>query len=240
MKSKDRILLIESNPDAAKEMTRALRSARLGEVDHAPDGEAASSMAESFDYSMAVLELMVPKLGGPALCKALRDVRPDMPLLAVTARADAVPMLLGMKCGVDDYLFKPIDTDELVFKAAASLSRPPGGAAAPAERSASKASAGEVSVDRETLSVVVEGRALSQLSLAQFELLDFLVRNPGVAFSQEELLAELWRLRPPARLKHVGVDLSQLRRRTTGLISGLRYLVLLPNGGVKFEAQDSE
>lgn len=191
-------------------------------------------MAESLDYALVTLDLMLPKLGGPQLCRLIREARRDTPLLAVTARVDAVEDLLGTVSGIEDYLLKPVAVRELVRKAEALMARPPSSGPVLPVYTHTQYVSGGVSFDPATRKVVIEGKPIAGLSLAEFELLYFLAENEGVSFSEEELLAKVWNLHPPVKLKHLALDLSVLRRRIRGLSSGQRYLELTGNGRTRF------
>lgn len=230
-----RVLAIESNLDVAELLIHQLRKTKVQGVDHAADGRTGLSMAESLDYALIVFDLMLPKLGGPQLCRGLREARRDTPLLAITARVDAVEDLLGKITGIDDYVLKPVAGRELHRKAEALLARPPSSGPILQVYTHTEYVTGGVSFDPATRSVVIEGKTLAGLSLAEFELLYFLADNEGASFSEEELLAMVWNLHPPVRLKHLSLDLSVLRRKTCGPSSGLRYLKLTEDGRTRFD-----
>lgn len=230
-----RVLVIESDPEVADSLARLLSKTNVQGVDQAADGKTGLSMAESLDYALITLELMLPKFGGPGLCRAIREARRDTPLLAVTARVEALEDLLGKITGIDDYVLKPVAGRELQRKAEALLARPSSSGPLLHVHTHTEYLAGGVSFDPGARSVVIEGKTIAGLSLAEFELLYFLAENEGASFSEEELLAMVWNLHPPVRLKHLSVDLSVLRRRIRGLSSGLRYLILTEDGRTRFD-----
>lgn len=223
-----RVLVIESSGHVADLLLRYLRTIAISGVDHAPDGETGLSMVESIDYPLITLDTMTPKLGGPALCRSLREVRPESSILAVTARSDALAPLLGMRFGIDDYVYKPVAPTELIRKAEALLPR--------LKEAVSQGDAladlvvGGVSLYPSSRSLGVNGKAVANLSVAEFDLLYFLARHPETAFSEDEILAKLWGLGPPIRLKHLSVDLRLLRMKLKHPSSGFRYLQLTKAG----------
>lgn len=230
-----RVLVIESDADVADLLVRQLSNTKVQGVDHAADGRTGLSMAESLDYALITLDLMLPKLAGPELCTLLREARRDTRLLAITARVDAVEGLLGTVTGVDDYLLKPLAVRELLRKAEALLARPPSSGPVLPVYTHTQYVSGGVSFDPATRTVVIEGKPIAGLSLAEFELLYFLAENEGSSFSEEELLAKVWNLHQPVKLKHLALDLGVLRRRIRGLSSGQRYLKLTQNGRTLFD-----
>lgn len=224
--------MIESSPDVADLLARELQPAAAEGIDRASDGKTGLSMAESLDYALIIMDLVSSKLGGPELCKALRTIRPDTPLLAVTARVDAIDALLGKAAGIDDYSLKPVFPRDLLRKVHTLLARSRAFLESPNPVASDRA---DISFDTAKRSVLVEGRRITRLSLAEFELLSFLAEHRGMSFSEEQLLALLWRLYPPARLKHLSVDLGLLRRRIRGASSRVQYLKLDPAGRVRLD-----
>lgn len=236
---KKRALTIESDPQVADLLVSALKGALGSPVDHAADGQTAVSMAESFDYSLIALELTAPTLGGAELCAALRSAQPLCPLLAVTARADAIPFLLGTRSGVDDYVLKPIVPRELAAKALAlwagqpTLARPAAASAPP------DFAVGGISFRSAERSLVVENKESGALSVAEFDLVCFLARNAGVWFSEEQILAALWGLNPPVSLRYLGIDFRRLRMKLRGVVTGFRYLAVAGDGRMRLDMESS-
>lgn len=239
MSEEKRALVIESDGEVAEQLVHALGAAGVSHAARASDGQTGLAMAEAFDYALISLELMVPKLGGPDLCRALRDARPASPLLAVTARADAVAPLLGTRYGFDDYVFKPVVEGELTAKARALLGRPTGVTHAAAPRLADLR-VGDVSFSPATRAIVVEGRTLSGFSAAEFELVHFLATHAGASFPEQEVLATLWGLHPPVRLKQLSVNLRQVQQKLRSLITGFRYVSVSTDGRMRFDIPDPE
>ncbi|OGA64225.1 MAG: hypothetical protein A3G81_25160 [Betaproteobacteria bacterium RIFCSPLOWO2_12_FULL_65_14] len=237
MSEEKRALVIESEGEVAERLVRALGAAGVSHAAHASDGHTGLAMAEAFDYALITLELMVPKLGGPDLCRALREARPASPLLAVTARADAVALLLGTRYGIDDCVFKPVVEGDLTAKARALLARSTiiTQAAAP---EISDLRVGDVSFSPATRTIVVEGRTLPAFSAAEFELLYFLATHAGASFPEEEILATLWGLHPPVRLKQLSVDLRHVQQKLRGLMTGFRYVTMTERGRMRFDIPD--
>ena len=236
MSDKKRALVIESEAEVADLLVRTLSATSVSHADHARDGQAGLAMAEAFDYALIAFELMVPKLGGPNLCRALREATVS-PLLAVTARADAVAALLGTRSGFDDYVCKPVVEEELATKARALLARSTS-IELPATFKPSDLRLGDVSFRAATRTIIVEGRTVSGFSVAEFELLHFLATHAGASFPEEEILATLWRLRTPVKLKQLSVDLRQLQQKLRGLITGFRYVTVTEDGRIRFDIPD--
>ena len=217
-----RALVVESDPDVVDMLLRQLRETSVGRVDHAADGQSGVAMAESFEYQLICTELLVPKLGGPQLCRALRAAVGQPWLMAVTAKADAVSGLLGMETGIDDYVLKPVEPRELVRKVQQLLERPRRRPSARRQKLSDSAAA-VIRLSHETEEVFLEGTAVPRLSTAEFEMVALLATNAGVWLSDKQILATLWGLYPPVTLKALGVNLRVLGMKMKGP-TGHRYL----------------
>src|SRR6186713_986124 len=123
--SKGRALVVEDEPNI-----RELISLHLGleglHVTTAADGEAALRMTGSETFDVVVLDLMLPKIDGVTVCRAIRreSTNGDVPILMLTARRDESDKVLGLESGADDYLTKPFGIRELVARVRALLRRP--------------------------------------------------------------------------------------------------------------------
>ena len=213
--------MLESDPCVADMLVQQLRATSVSRVDHAADGPSGVAMAESFDYRLVCLELLMPRLGGAQLCAALRAARRDSALLAVTAHAENISSLLGNESGIDDYIMKPVDPRELSRKAEYLIGRCREDAESKLPDSFT---AGNLTILPAKKSLVLESRPVINLSSAEFELLCFLAQNAGTSLSEEDILASLWGLYPPLNFRALGIDLRVLGMKLRGPASGRRYL----------------
>ena len=116
-----RILLADDEPDLAESVSYALRREGF-EVESVEDGEEALAAARGNGFDVAVLDVMMPKLSGLEVCRALR-AESDLPIIMLTARDAEVDRVLGLELGADDYLTKPFSLAELVSRVRALLRR---------------------------------------------------------------------------------------------------------------------
>ncbi|GAA3027175.1 hypothetical protein GCM10020229_43180 [Kitasatospora albolonga] len=131
---------------------------------------------------------MLPGIDGLEVCRRLRE-RPDgagLPVVMLTAKGDEADRVLGLELGADDYVTKPFSPRELTLRVQSVLRRGPARAPQPAVLSA-----GDLLLDPVGRRSFRAGRELS-LTLREFDLLEFLLRHPGTAFSREELMREVW------------------------------------------------
>src|SRR4030088_3301196 len=118
-----RALVVEDEKRLAENVADGLRQCAGYAVDVADDGESGLFMAESNDYDLVVLDLMLPKLAGPDLLERYRRSGRETPVLILTARDDKQSIIRLLNAGADDYLAKPFDLGELLARAKALVRR---------------------------------------------------------------------------------------------------------------------
>lgn len=149
------------------------------------DGMAALTRAQQEKPDLIVLDVMLPGLSGLEVCRQLRKTS-DVPIILLTARKDEVDRVLGLELGADDYVTKPFAPRELVARVKAILRRSSRGW----ETGGTIRAEGLV-IDPERRMVELDGTALN-LTFTEFELLQILARNPGRAFTRDDLLGRVW------------------------------------------------
>ena len=157
-------------------------------VVQARDGEEALVRYRAEAIDLVILDLMLPRLDGLAVCRRLREERSAVPIIMLTARGDEGDKVLGLELGADDYITKPFSIREFMSRVRALLRRaqlPPSGARDEVIEVDS------VRIDTARRSVEVDG-AQAQLTYLEFELLRTLATNPGRVFTRKALLDQLW------------------------------------------------
>src|SRR5258705_6035398 len=117
-----RVLLVEDEPHAAQVLAKGLRE-RAYAVDVAADGETALFQVGTTDYDALILDLMLPRVDGLAVCRSIRGGGNDVPILMLTARDAVESRIEVLDCGADDYLVKPYDFGELLARLRALIRR---------------------------------------------------------------------------------------------------------------------
>ncbi|MDP9102842.1 MAG: response regulator, partial [Pseudomonadota bacterium] len=163
-----RILLVEDDPDIARQLKQALADAGYA-VDYAPDGEEAQFLGETEPYDAVVLDLGLPKVDGVSVLERWRREGMSSPVLILTARSAWSEKVAGFDAGADDYLTKPFHTEELIARLGAVLRRFAG-------RDTPMLKAGEIAIDTRRMRVVVAGKPVP-LSPLEYRLLRYLVHN---------------------------------------------------------------
>lgn len=162
------------------------------------DGDSVIPELKSEPYDRVLLDIMLPGTSGYDICRTIRD-EIDIPILMVTARAEAVDVIRGLGLGADDYITKPFDPSQLVARVRSHLKRyerltgkrdgadGAGGRKGKTEQIV----IGDVVIEPRTWKVWKKENEL-KLPNREFELLRFLAENPNIVFSKEELFEKIW------------------------------------------------
>ena len=177
------ILLVEDDPSILRglQMNLQLEGFR---VTCARDGEEGLTFTRQHRPDLIVLDLMLPKRSGLDVIRELRAEDPDTPILVLSSKDQEADKVLALSLGADDYVTKPFGVAELVARIRAALRRRrrPG---AIANRF------GDVTIDVDGRRVLVAGEPI-EATAREFDLLHFFFRHPGVAFSREQLMQQVW------------------------------------------------
>ncbi|MDA3629590.1 response regulator transcription factor [Saccharopolyspora sp. WRP15-2] len=188
MKQQDeagRILVVDDD-HAVRDVLRRYLERSGYQVDLAGDGETALRSFTAAAPDLVVLDLMLPGIGGLEVCRRIREDSP-VPVVMLTALGEEADRVLGLELGADDYVVKPFSPRELVLRVGSVLRRSRAALTAAAESLRD----GGLQIDVGARRCTLDGAALS-LTGREFDLLVFLLRNPGRAFSRTELLEAVW------------------------------------------------
>ena len=176
------------------------------------DGMKVMEELKQYHYDLVLLDIMLPGMSGYDICRRIRD-EIDIPILMVTARAEAVDVIRGLGLGADDYITKPFDPSQLVARVRSHLKRY-------RRLTEKQAPAGEP--DRITVKDLViepknwkvwKGGTELKLPNREFELLRFLAENPNLVFSKEELFEKIWGFDYVSDAATVSVHVNRLREK---------------------------
>jgi DNA-binding response OmpR family regulator len=181
-----RLLVVDDEPNIRELLSASLRYAGF-EVATAADGQQALAMASSFRPDLLVLDVMMPGLDGLEVCRRLR-VASDVPIILLTALGSEQDRVVGLEIGADDYVTKPFSPRELVLRVDSILRRSTGGLDTDVPAVLVD---GDLVVDRARRLVTMDGEETA-LTARELDLLAFLVARPGVAFSRDDLLQQVW------------------------------------------------
>lgn len=180
-----RILMVDDDPTVVDVVSRYLK--RDGYATRtAVDGETGLELFRAHGADLVILDLMMPKLDGLEVCKEIRATS-QTPIIILTALGEEADRILGLEIGADDYLTKPFSPRELVLRVASILRRTVG----PSLAEAVELFDGGLALDRAARTVRLNGNSID-LSAREFDLLAHLMTRPGIVFSREALMEQVW------------------------------------------------
>jgi DNA-binding response OmpR family regulator len=177
------ILLVEDDPAILRGLQMNL-SLEGFKVVAARDGEEGLRFARQHRPDLIVLDMMLPKLEGNAVIRQLRLADPDTPIVVLSAKSEEGDKVLSLSLGADDYVTKPFGVAELIARIRAALRR--------RRRESKMAPAfGAVSLDLDGRRILVSGEAVESTA-REFDLLRYFVEHPGVVYTREQLMQQVW------------------------------------------------
>jgi two-component system copper resistance phosphate regulon response regulator CusR len=204
-----RILLVEDEPDAARILAKGLREQSYA-VDVATDGESACYQASVADYDAVVLDVLLPRQDGLAVCRQLRREGRTLPILMLTARDAVEARIEGLDSGADDYLTKPFAFGELLARLRALLRR----AARPPLPERLELPHGLV-LDTRGHRMLRAGREVP-LTAREYALVEYLARRAGEVVGRAEIAEHVWDESYDAFSNVIEVYVRRLRRKLDG------------------------
>ena len=184
---------------------RALLESAGYTVSVAENGEAALAEMERTHVDLVVLDVMMPRMNGYEFTRTLREAQNNLPILMVSAKQLPRDKHEGFLAGTDDYMTKPVDDEEMLFRIKALLRR----AKIENER---RIVIGEVVIDYDSLTVT-RGDEVQELPQKEFLLLYKLLSYPGKIFTRIQLMDEIWGSESETGWETVTVHIARLRRR---------------------------
>ena len=180
------------------------------EVITGSNGLEAVEQVQSQSPDLVVLDVMMPEMDGLTACSKIREFS-NVPIIMLTAKTDDMDKLIGFDHGVDDYLTKPFNILELKARIRALLRR--SRVAAPQEEQPSNTlSIGSIMLDLDARNAYHNG-ALADLTAKEFDVVEFLMRNPNRVYSREALLDTIWTYEYRSDIRTVDVHIRRLREK---------------------------
>jgi phosphate regulon transcriptional regulator PhoB len=228
----NRVLIIEDDRDIV-ELVRYNLEKEGFQVAATGDGMAGLAQLQKSPPDLLLLDLMLPKLSGLEICKAVRrnESLNRLPILILSARGEEADRVIGLELGADDYVTKPFSPRELMARVKALLRRvqPSDGQEKPIE-------AGPLRIDPSSYSVTREGQPLS-LSTLEFRLLFYLASRPNRVFSRDHLLDAVWGTGRFVTPRSVDVYIRRLREKIEADPESPAHLKTIRGAGYLFEAR---
>ena len=188
-------------------------------------GEAYDAMYDSL-FDLIVSDIMMPGVDGFAFVETVREQNKDIPILFMTARDDFAAKQRGFRMGIDDYMVKPVDLDELLLRIGALLRRA-------RIASSRKIEIGKLTLDADERTAYLDGEEVP-LTVREFNLLYKLLSYPKKTFTRSQLMEEFWDVDSTSSLRTVDVYMAKLREKFAGCkdfsivtVHGLGYKAVL-------------
>jgi DNA-binding response OmpR family regulator len=203
-----RILVIEDERPIAEFIQRGLEAEGYA-VACGNDGEEGLALARTGDYALVVLDVLLPRLSGLEVIKAIREADAVLPVIMLTALAETDDVVTGLDLGANDYLTKPFAFAELLARIRAHLRQPH-------QANATSLEVGGISLDFRTREVNRGGHPV-KLTAREFELLAYLLRHPDQVLSRAQILNAVWGYEYDPGTNVLDVYIGYLRKKLTEL-----------------------
>ena len=183
------------------------------EVEVANDGETGLEKALKDEYSLFILDLMLPGVDGFEICRKIREEK-NTPIIMVSAKKDDIDKIRGLGLGADDYMTKPFSPSEMVARVKAHLAR----------------------YDRLTGSAVEKNKIIEKtFTTKEFDLLTFLASHPNHVYTKEELFREIWDMESIGDIATVTVHIKKIREKVEVDTSNPQYIETIWGVGYRFK-----
>ena len=205
------------------------------QVEAAYDGAAAVELAQRGDFDLIILDLMMPRLSGSEACMQIREFS-DVPIIMLTARSEDADKLMGFACGADDYVTKPFNILELKARIRALLRRS-AAQSRQVEKNDGLLTAGSITLDPRQRVALRDGRTVD-LTAKEYDLMEFLMKNPRRVYSRESLMDQVWGYAYAGDYRTVDVHIRRLREKLEEVPAEPKHI--MTKWGVGYYFQNEE
>ena len=237
-KEKQTVLIIEDE-EAIAELERDYLEQAGYAVEIAGDGDRGLQRALEEDFSLIILDLMLPGTDGFEVCRLVREKK-NIPILMVSAKKDDLDKVRGLGFGADDYITKPFSPSELTARVKAHLARYERlvGSAAQADASAGQRNRiveiRGLRIDKDARRVYVNGEE-KIMTNKEFDLLTYLAERPNRVFTKDELFRAIWDMEAVGEVATVTVHIKKIREKIEVSTSNPQYIETIWGVGYRFK-----
>jgi DNA-binding response OmpR family regulator len=192
------------------------------------NGKRGLKLALEKDIGLLLLDLMLPGLNGYEICRKIKQEKPDLPVIMLTARGSEIDKVSGLDTGADDYITKPFSLPELLARIRATFRRIKNGADA-----IEAFTFGNIKLDFIRLQAFMGEREIS-LSAKEFEILEYMIRNEGEAIHRHDLLNKVWGYEAMPTTRTVDNFIMDLRKKLEENPSEPRHFLSVRGVGYRF------
>lgn len=235
-------ILVVEDDGTLQEMLQYNLERQGYEVLTAGDGRVALRLAREHKPDLILLDVMLPGADGFEVCRTLRKEL-SVPILMLTARSEEIDKIVGLEMGADDYITKPFSIRELLARVKAHLRRTElvredvtaeQGLDLDAPRKSTVINYGNLTIDENRREVLINGEPI-RVKPKEFELLQFLVRNEGIAVSRDLILERVWGWSYDGNSRTVDVHVRWLREKIEPDPANARRIVTVRGIGYRFD-----
>lgn len=226
-----KILIVDDEQDIVELLSYNLEKEGFSTV-KAYDGEAALGLVRSGKPDLMILDLMLPKMNGLDVCKAIRrnPETANLPILMLTAKGEEIDKIIGLEIGADDYITKPFSVKELIARVRAILRRMHDN---DNKNSKEEFNYKELAINYASCLVRINGKPVA-LSPTELKLLFFLSRNQGRVYSRNQILDHVWGDDTFITDRAVDVHIRRLRSQIEKDMENPHYILTVRGFGYKF------
>lgn len=227
-----KILIIEDEPNIRELILYNLKTNGYEGI-AAEDGIMGITMVHREKPDLILLDIMLPGKNGYEICRELRDEGNNTPIIMITAKTEETDKVMGLEYGADDYISKPFGIREMMARIKAVLRRyEPSAEVAEAKDRDTVITVGDLSINVERHEVTEGGRHID-LTLKEFELLQYLMENRGHVFSRDQLLNNIWGINYSGETRTVDVHIRHLRQKLIDENGEEKYIETIRGKGYK-------
>ena len=226
--SKKTILIVDDEKTIVEMLVYNLQKEGYNTLE-ASDGEEAVQKALNEKPDLVLLDIMLPKMDGLAVCKRIRQSL-NIPILMISAKDEEIDKILGLELGADDYITKPFSVRELMARVKANLRKAEVASNAleegesGEESSSNTITVGDLSLDLNKFEVKVRGEVID-LTLREFEVIKYLANQPGQVVTRETLLEKVWGYEYYGDIRTVDVTVRRIREKIERDTSNPKILI---------------
>ena len=208
-----RLLLAEDEKELSNALVTVLKHNNYS-VDAVYNGKDALDYLEAGNYDGAILDIMMPKMDGIQVLKAIRSQNNQIPIILLTAKSEIDDRVTGLDCGADDYLTKPFSMKELLARIRAITRRQ-------TDNGDSLLRFENLTLNRSTCQISC-GEETIRLSNKEYQMLEMLMTNPGQIISTEQFMSKIWGFDSESEVNVVWVHISYLRKKLLTLAANVQ------------------
>lgn len=227
----NRVLVVDDEKLIVKGIRFSLEQDGM-EVECAYDGEEALQMARQKEFDIILLDIMLPKMDGFAVCQQVREFS-SVPIIMLTAKGEDMDKILGLEYGADDYITKPFNILEVKARIKAIIRRTK--KIEKKEAPPNTLAAGDMRISRESRTVYIKDAEVN-LTAKEFDVLELLAFHPRKVYSREQLLELIWGSDYPGDVRTVDVHIRRLREKIEDTPGDPKYVHTKWGVGYYFQA----